>query len=83
MKIATWNLWNTHLRQSERLDAACKDLARLDADVVALQEVAAVHDPSGRVTTRRPKRPVASTNSNSAAPPTANAKPTRPMISAK
>ncbi len=41
MKIATWNLWNSPFRQSERLDAACEELAALDADIVALQEVAA------------------------------------------
>ncbi len=41
MRIATYNLWNTSIRQPERLDAACEELARVRADVVALQEVAA------------------------------------------
>lgn len=41
MRIATYNLWNARVRWQERLDAACEKLARLDADVVALQEVAA------------------------------------------
>lgn len=41
VRIATYNLWNTRIRWPERLDAACEELAHLDADVVALQEVAA------------------------------------------
>jgi maltose 6'-phosphate phosphatase len=41
MRIATYNLWNARVRWPERLDAACEELTRLDADVVALQEVAA------------------------------------------
>ena len=41
MKIATYNLWNARVRWPERLDAAGEELVRLDADVVALQEVAA------------------------------------------
>jgi len=41
MRIATYNLWNSRIRWHERLDAACEELAPLDADVVALQEVAA------------------------------------------
>lgn len=40
MKIATWNLWNSPARWPERLDAACEVLSDLDADIVALQEVA-------------------------------------------
>ena len=41
MRIATYNLWNARVRWPERLDAAAEELVRLDADVVALQEVAA------------------------------------------
>jgi len=53
MLIATYNLWNTSLRQPERLDAACEELARVDADVVALQEVAADVDVGHRIDAAR------------------------------
>ena len=39
MRIATFNLWNSPLAWSERLQAACEEICRIDADVVALQEV--------------------------------------------
>lgn len=49
MRIATYNLWNAPVRWPERLDAAGEELVRLDADVVALQEVAAqVGEDDGR-----------------------------------
>ncbi len=49
MRIATYNLWNSRVRWPERLDAAVEELVRLDADVVALQEVAArVEEHDGR-----------------------------------
>ncbi len=49
MRIATYNLWNANVRWPERLDAAGEELVRLDADVVALQEVAAqVGEHDGR-----------------------------------
>ncbi len=49
MRIATYNLWNAPVRWLERLDAAGEELVRLDADVVALQEVAArVGEHDGR-----------------------------------
>lgn len=41
MKIATYNLWNTTIRWPKRLDAACEELTRVSADIVALQEVPA------------------------------------------
>ena len=42
MHIATYNLWNSPDGQPARQDALRGELARLDADVVALQEVSAV-----------------------------------------
>lgn len=49
MRIATYNLWNARIRWPERLDAAGEELARVSADVVALQEVAArVGEHDGR-----------------------------------
>jgi maltose 6'-phosphate phosphatase len=49
MRLVTYNLWNARIRWSERLDAASEELARLDADVVALQEVVArVGEHDGR-----------------------------------
>lgn len=39
IRIATLNLWNTAHLQIDRLHAAAEALIRLDADVVALQEV--------------------------------------------
>lgn len=49
VRIATYNLWNSRVRWPERLDAAVEELTRLDADVVALQEVAArVGEHDGR-----------------------------------
>lgn len=39
MRIATFNVWNSPLLLPERLEAACEELTRIDADVVALQEV--------------------------------------------
>ncbi len=39
LRLATLNLWNTDHLQIERLHAAAEELIRLDADVVALQEV--------------------------------------------
>lgn len=39
IRIATLNLWNTGHLQIDRLHAAAEELIRLDADIVALQEV--------------------------------------------
>lgn len=39
IRIATLNLWNTDHLRIERLHVAAEELTRLDADVVALQEV--------------------------------------------
>jgi len=39
MRIATFNLWNSSVLWPARLKAACEELTRIDADVVALQEV--------------------------------------------
>ncbi len=53
MKLVTYNLWNTHIRWPERLNAACEELSRVDADIVALQEVSAcVEAADGRNTAR-------------------------------
>lgn len=53
MRIVTYNLWNARIRWPERLDAASEELARLGADVVALQEVAAwVGEHDGRDSAR-------------------------------
>lgn len=49
MRLATYNLWNSRVRLPERLDAAGEGAPRRDADVVALQEVAArVGEHDGR-----------------------------------
>lgn len=39
MRIATYNIWNSATNQIQRRDALCEELARIDADLVALQEV--------------------------------------------
>ncbi len=39
IRIATYNLWSSDVLFPERLDAACEELARVDADLLALQEV--------------------------------------------
>ena len=39
MRIATFNLWNSSVLWPVRLQAACEELTRIDADVVALQEL--------------------------------------------
>lgn len=44
MRIATFNLWNSPLAWPARLQAACEEMSRIDADVVALQEVPLVVD---------------------------------------
>jgi endonuclease/exonuclease/phosphatase family metal-dependent hydrolase len=41
MRLATWNVWNSPVRQRERLDAAVDVVQSLDADIVVLQEVSA------------------------------------------
>ena len=42
MRIATYNLWNSAAQQPARQEALCRELVRVNADVVALQEVSAV-----------------------------------------
>ena len=44
MKIATYNLWNSPGGHPARQDALCRELARVDADIVALQEVSAASE---------------------------------------
>ena len=39
MRIATYNLWNSAPTWPTRLEAICEELGRINADVVALQEV--------------------------------------------
>ena len=42
MRIATYNIWNSATDRIRRLEALCEELERIDADVVALQEVPAM-----------------------------------------
>jgi len=42
MRIATYNIWNSATDRLRRLEALCEELERIDADVVALQEVPAM-----------------------------------------
>ncbi|WP_214696879.1 MULTISPECIES: endonuclease/exonuclease/phosphatase family protein [unclassified Exiguobacterium] len=39
MRIATYNIWNHETSWQKRLDAICQEVKRIDADLVALQEV--------------------------------------------
>lgn len=39
MRIATYNIWNSADNRIQRRDALCEELTRIDADLVALQEV--------------------------------------------
>jgi len=38
LRIATYTLWASDVQFTERLDAACAKITRIDADIVALQE---------------------------------------------
>jgi len=49
MRIATYNIWNSPTDQLERLYALCEELTRIDADIVALQEVPLDEMKSGEV----------------------------------
>ncbi len=42
MQIATYNIWNSVTDKTERQEILCQELNRVDADVVALQEVSAI-----------------------------------------
>ncbi|WP_214822390.1 MULTISPECIES: endonuclease/exonuclease/phosphatase family protein [unclassified Exiguobacterium] len=39
MRIATYNIWNNETLWQERIEAICQEVKRIDADVIALQEV--------------------------------------------
>lgn len=39
MRIASYNIWNHETLWQERIEAICQEVKRVDADVVALQEV--------------------------------------------
>lgn len=39
MRIATYNIWNHETSWQKRIDAICQEVKRIDADLIALQEV--------------------------------------------
>ena len=39
MRIATYNIWNNDTSWQERIEAICEEVNRINADVIALQEV--------------------------------------------
>ncbi|MET2871777.1 MULTISPECIES: endonuclease/exonuclease/phosphatase family protein [Exiguobacterium] len=39
MRIATYNIWNHDTSWQKRIDAICQEVKRIDADLIALQEV--------------------------------------------
>jgi maltose 6'-phosphate phosphatase len=42
MRIATYNIWNSDTNRAARQEMLCQELDRVNADVVALQEVSAI-----------------------------------------
>jgi len=46
MQIATYNIWNSNTDKTERQEMLCQELNRVNADVVALQEVSAIAEQS-------------------------------------
>lgn len=48
MKIATYNVWNDESTTALRLEPLLAEIARVDADVIALQEVTSAFDQAAR-----------------------------------
>lgn len=46
MRIATYNIWNHDTLWQKRIEAICQEVKRVDADVVALQEVRSYEEGS-------------------------------------
>ncbi|MGE6492768.1 endonuclease/exonuclease/phosphatase family protein [Exiguobacterium sp. NPDC077395] len=46
MRIATYNIWNHDTLWQKRIDAICQEVKRIDADVIALQEVRSYEEGS-------------------------------------
>lgn len=46
MRIATYNIWNNDTSWQERIEAICEEVNRINADVIALQEVRSYEEDS-------------------------------------
>ncbi|WP_214780029.1 endonuclease/exonuclease/phosphatase family protein [Exiguobacterium sp. s22] len=46
MRIATYNIWNHDTSWQKRIEAICQEVKRIDADVIALQEVRSYEEGS-------------------------------------